>query len=85
VRVQVLVFAACAAACLVAHVAILVSTVRSRVRPDPESGVPRPNAVVEAFWALLPIVALAVVLTATWTRVRDHRDAAPAALMKIAQ
>ena len=79
----VLVFVACAIACAVAHVAILVSTVRSRTAVD-ALNMPRPRAVVEALWALVPVVALALVLTATYARVREQQPHAPE-IMKVAQ
>lgn len=80
----VIVFVVCAAACVTAHIAILLSTVRSRAQPD--SQVPPPRAALEAFWALVPIVALAFLLTATWARVRDrHAEPPSAPIMKVAQ
>ena len=79
----VIVFVACAVACAVAHVAIVLSTVRSRSAVDAPN-VPRPRPVVEALWALVPIIALAIVLTATWARVREQRTHTPA-IMKVAQ
>ena len=79
----VLVFVACAVACAVAHVAILLSTVRSRTAVDAPN-IPRPRAAVEALWALVPVIALALVLTATWARVREHRAHTPE-IMKVAQ
>jgi hypothetical protein len=81
--VPVIVFVACAAACVVAHVAILLSTVRSRSAVDGPN-VPRPRPLVEALWALVPMIALALVLTATWARVREQRAPAPE-IMKVAQ
>ena len=82
------VFVVCVAACIIAHAAILLSSVSA-----PRNGaastaqapsVPRPRAVSEFLWALLPILALALVFTATWARVRD-RDQHPPATMKVAQ
>ena len=82
---KVIVFAVCVAACVVAHVAILRSVIRSRgAAADP--GVPRPKLVVEVAWALVPAVALAFVLTATWARLQDRAGApAPSLLMRIAR
>lgn len=79
------VFAICAAACVVAHVAILRSVVRARATaPDP--GVPRPKLLVEVAWALIPAIALAFVLTATWARIVERDGApAPSLLMRIAR
>jgi len=83
--VEVLVFAACVAACVFAHVAILGSVVRARAAaPDP--GVPRPKLLVEIAWALVPAIALAFVLTATWSRIQERDGAAtPRLLMRIAR
>lgn len=64
-----LVFAACAAACVVGHVAILRSVVRAGAARE-HASVPRPRFLVELVWAAIPIVVLALVLTATWARVR---------------
>ena len=83
----VLVFAACAAACIVGHVAILRSVVRKGASRD-DTGVPRPNFLVELVWAVVPIIVLALVLTATWVRVRGnaaHHQHEPEAIMKVAR
>ncbi|HEX7939568.1 MAG TPA: hypothetical protein VF483_11325 [Gemmatimonadaceae bacterium] len=82
-----LVFVVCVAACGVAHVAILLSSVSARAASDvsgPTASVPKPRAVSEFLWALIPILALALVFTATWARVRD-REQHPPATMKVAQ
>jgi heme/copper-type cytochrome/quinol oxidase subunit 2 len=80
--VRAAVFVACVAACVVAHIAILVSVSRRPARAaDP--GVPQPRRGVEILWALLPMIALALVLTATWARVRDH--AAPEPVLEVAR
>lgn len=84
-RVEAFVFAVCAVACVVAHLAILRSVIRARVAVS-DPGVPRPKLLVEVAWAILPAVALAFVLTATWARIQE-RDAAspPSPLMRVAQ
>lgn len=84
-KVEVIVFAACVAACVVAHVAILRSVIRARATaPDP--GVPRPRLLVEIAWALIPAIALAFVLTATWDRIHERDGApAPSLLMRVAR
>lgn len=84
-KVEVIVFAVCAAACIAAHVAILGSVVRSRaVASDP--GVPRPRLLVEVAWALVPALALAFVLTATWAAVQEHTGTPkPSLLMRVAR
>ena len=71
----VIVFVVCAAACAVAHVAILVSTMVRTRGVEPSADVPRPRRAVEFAWALVPILALALLLTATWGRVRERRTA----------
>jgi len=83
VSAPVLVFVACAVACGVAHVAILVSTVRGRATAEIAT-LPRSRAAVEALWALVPVVVLALVLTATWARVRERPVRVPE-VMKVAQ
>lgn len=80
----VLVFVLCAVACGVAHVGILHSVIRSRGAAA-DANVPRPRLGVEIVWALVPALALAVVLTATWARVKERPAAVPGATMRIAQ
>ena len=84
-KAEVIVFAVCVAACIVAHAAILRSVVRSRsTASDP--GVPRPRLLVEVAWAIVPAVALAFVLTATWAKIGERGAApAPSLLMRIAR
>lgn len=79
-----MVFAICALACLLGHAAILHSVIRSR-SARVNAGVPRPRLLVEIVWALVPAIALAFLLTATWDRVRDHATPKPAVMMKIAR
>lgn len=80
----VLAFAICAIACLVAHGAILASIV-SRRSTQPAAGVPRPRALVEIVWALIPAIVLIFLLTATWIRVRENAKPKPGMMMKVAQ
>jgi hypothetical protein len=82
--VAVIAFALCAAACLVGHVAILHSVVRKGSSLE-NAGVPRPKFVIELLWAALPMLALAIVLTATWVKVRDRAVPRPAEIMKVAR
>lgn len=82
------VFVVCVAVCIIAHAAILLSSISARAVTDVSAAaplVPRPRAVSEFLWALVPIFALALVLTATWARVRDQDRPHPPALMKVAQ
>ena len=80
----IVVFVVCAGACAIAHAAILASTVRRPARAEQPPDVPRPHRAVEFAWALVPILALALVLTATWGRVRD-RDSKPVEILKVAR
>jgi hypothetical protein len=85
-RVAAVVFAACAFACAVAHIAILRSVVRTAAtRSAPEPGMPRPSFVVELLWAVLPILMLALVLTATWAKVRGEARPRPEPILEIAR
>ena len=79
-----LVFVVCAACCLVGHVAILHSVVRTRSAAA-NPGLPRPRLLVEIVWALVPAILLAFLLTATWARVRDRATPKPDVLMKVAR
>jgi hypothetical protein len=83
-RATVVVFAVCALCCAVGHAAILRSVIRSRTAPG-DAAVPRPRLLAEIAWALVPIVALALLLTATWDRVARDGGPTPSELMKIAQ
>jgi heme/copper-type cytochrome/quinol oxidase subunit 2 len=80
----VVVFAICALACIIGHVAILLSVIRGRTSVA-DSNVPRPRAMVEVVWALIPAIVLAFVLTATWIRVSDNSAAKPKVMMKVAR
>ncbi len=78
------VFLVCVVAAALAHVAILVSSVSSRATENVSAAVPRPRALSEFVWALVPILALALVFTATWERVRE-REQHPPETMKVAR
>lgn len=80
----VLVFVVAAAACGIAHVAILASIVRRAAR-DQEALVPRPRRASEIIWAIIPAVALAFLLTATWERIGRNATPAPQEILKIAR
>lgn len=85
-RATAIVFALCAVACAVAHVAILRSVVRTASdRTAVEPGVPRPSLASELVWAALPMLALALVLTATWTKVRRDTPPQPEAILEVAR
>jgi heme/copper-type cytochrome/quinol oxidase subunit 2 len=83
-RWSVIVFAVAAAACAIAHVAILASVIRRRSAVA-DANVPKPRIAVEIVWALIPALALALLLTATWQRVREHGGSRPAEVMKVAE
>ena len=61
--------------CLVAQVLIVRSVLGARHLPAPAADVPRSRGVVEVFWALVPAVALAVLLVFTWRAMREHETA----------
>lgn len=84
-KAEVIVFVVCVAACVVAHVAILGSVIRSRSKAS-DPAVPRPKLLVEIAWAVLPAVALAFVFTATWATIQARHDApAPSLMMRVAR
>lgn len=80
----VIVFVLCASACVVGHVAILLSVVRAR-SASADANVPRPRPIIEIVWALVPALALAFVLTATWVQVRANATHKPVMMMKVAR
>jgi heme/copper-type cytochrome/quinol oxidase subunit 2 len=70
------------ACCLVAQVLIVRSVLAARRLPAAHPELPRANAGVELMWAVVPGIALAVLLLFTWRAIqaRDARGAAPANL-----
>ena len=58
--------------CLVAQLLIVRSVLGARHLPAPAADVPRSRGVVELFWAIVPAVALAVLLVFTWRAMREH-------------
>jgi len=62
-----------AVACVIAELAILRSTFATRSSNKPTL-VPSASPRSEAVWAILPALALAVVLTATWQKI-EAREA----------
>lgn len=80
----VVVFLVCVIAATVAHVAILLSSVSARVAANASPSVPKPRALAELLWALVPILALALVFTATWARVREQKQHPPE-ILKVAR
>ena len=59
-----------AALCLVAEIAIVRSALV--VRSAPGGAVPRSRRPIEVLWTLLPAIALAFVLAATWRAMQQH-------------
>jgi hypothetical protein len=84
VRATIVVFAVAAFASIVAHLVILTSVLRRVWRPV-EPGVPRPRPLAEIAWALLPFLVLALVLTASWARVRDTASRKSVPVLRIAR
>lgn len=82
--IPVIVFAVAATLCAIAHVVILASVIRRRSSVA-DSHVPRPRAAVEIVWALIPAIALAFLLTATWHRIRENNAPVPPEMMKVAR
>ena len=81
-RAAVVVFALCAVACLAGHIAILRSVVRSR-SATADSGVPRPKLAIEILWALVPAVALLILLASTWPVVERNTEREPGVVMQV--
>lgn len=67
------IFWVAAVACLIAELAILRSTFAAR-SPDKSTMVPSASPRSEVVWAILPGLALVVLLTATWRRI-EAREA----------
>jgi heme/copper-type cytochrome/quinol oxidase subunit 2 len=70
------------ACCLVAQVSIVRSVLAARRLPAVRPDLPRANAAVELMWAVVPGIALAVLLLFTWRAIgaRDVRGTAPATI-----
>jgi heme/copper-type cytochrome/quinol oxidase subunit 2 len=62
-----------AAACIVAEIAILRSTF-AVPRPKPSELVPTSSRTSEIVWAIVPAIALVVVLGATWQRIEAREN-----------
>ena len=69
-----LLFWSSVACCLVAQVLIVRSVLGAARLPEPHADVPRSRGSVELFWAILPAVALGVLLLFTW-RAIEAREA----------
>ena len=74
------------ACCLVAQVLIVRSVVAARGLPAVRPDLPRARGSVEVMWAVVPGIALALVLFFTWRAIgRGTHDAAPAARSAVAE
>jgi hypothetical protein len=68
------------ACCAIAQLFILRSIGAGGRRPASDPGgprVPQPRGMLELFWALIPAIALAALLTITWRAMRDRVEPAP--------
>jgi heme/copper-type cytochrome/quinol oxidase subunit 2 len=74
------------ACCLVAQVLIVRSVLAARGLPAVRPELPRARGSVEVMWAVVPAIALAVVLFLTWRAIGgEARGAAPAATAAVAE
>ncbi len=62
------------ACCAIAQTFIIRSVQSTRNAPEPAATVPRARHSVEMLWAVLPAVALAVLLAFTWRAIRARAD-----------
>jgi len=67
------------ACCLVAQVLIVRSVVAARALPAVRPELPRARGSVEVMWAVVPAVALAVLLFFTWRAIQTNRATRAAA------
>ena len=74
-----IVFWLSAACCLVAQVLIVRSVLAARRLPAVRPELPRANAGVELMWAVVPGIALVVLMLFTWRAIQEHdaRGVAP--------
>jgi heme/copper-type cytochrome/quinol oxidase subunit 2 len=72
-------FWASVACCLVAQLLIVRSVLGARHLPSPTADVPRSRGAVELLWAVVPAVALAVLLAFTWRAIQQHQAMLPVA------
>ena len=68
-----IIFWIAAVACVVAEIAILRSTFVAR-RATKSDSVPSSSQTGELVWAVIPAVALSVVLVATWQRIEARQS-----------
>jgi hypothetical protein len=71
------------ASCAVAQAAILRSVLRMRRAQGASEGLPRPRFLVEVAWAVLPAVALAMLLVATWRTMHPRVPGATAPTIQV--
>ena len=68
-------FWASVACCLIAQLFIVRSVLGARHLPKPDASLPRANGSVELMWAVVPAVALAVLLVFTWRAIEERHAA----------
>ncbi len=62
--------------CAIAQIAILRSVLRTRRARETGPRVPQPRFAVEVAWAVVPAIALAMLLVATWRTMHPGSSAA---------
>ncbi len=62
------------ACCAIAQTFIIRSVQSTRNAPEPVAAVPRSRHSVEMLWAVLPALALAVLLAFTWRAIHSRAD-----------
>jgi heme/copper-type cytochrome/quinol oxidase subunit 2 len=67
------------ACCFVAQVALLRSALVAPMVQPSDRNLPVPSRGREVAWTVVPAIGLAVLLWATWHRIRDGEDRRPAA------
>jgi heme/copper-type cytochrome/quinol oxidase subunit 2 len=68
-------FWASVACCLIAQLFIVRSVLGARHLPNPDAQLPRARASLELMWAVVPALALAVLLLFTWRAIEEHHAA----------
>ena len=80
-----LLFWSSVACCLVAQVSIVRSVFGARRLPAASPEVPRSRGGVELFWAIVPAVALGVLLLFTWRAIEAHESRAATPVTDVAR
>jgi hypothetical protein len=61
-----------AVCCGLAQAAVIRSSMVAPMLVPAHAGVARPRRAVESMWAILPAIALAILLIATWVAMHDY-------------